>query len=145
MKRTIFSDQMFGSGKTYFGRNLISKAKYLRKNIENEIENLVKMSPNFFDTFKEWYPNILERILNCTTKTFVYNQNTFRNIESMIQINKKQDYFIHIDELSDDEDQVRKLWISLNEKQNELIGKDIIITFYLSGKNTLMNKVNYYY
>ena len=139
LKRTIFSDQMFGSGKTYFGRNLISKAKDLKKDIEKTLDELIESS-RFFEGFKEWYPKILERILSCETKTKMYHKDIQNDLEIIFK--EKKDIFIHIDELSGNETEVRDLWKFLNSKQANLIDEDQILIFFLSGKNTLMNKVN---
>ena len=139
----VFSDQMFGSGKSFFGKFLISKAKTLKSEISDTLLHL-KHDENdlYFGNFNSWFPPILDRIFESTQISWRYYSHTIAELEKVL--NFQDDVFIHIDELSGDEAQVRELWQYLNAKQVLYINKPYnkILTYYLSGRNTLINKVN---
>jgi len=144
-KKTIFSDQIWGSGKTWFGLNLISQASKYETEISQRLAKYGEAKSD--EKFTEWYPKILKRILKCKTGSFNCEEPityTIERITRLLTENPSVDYFIHVDELPSKEEAVRAIWGRLNSMQTDDIKyKGRIIVFYLSGKNTLLNKIGH--
>ena len=140
-KTAVFSYQMFGSGKTFFGTHIISKGKMLSSKIIETLNSLKKEDDHDYKKFNLWFPPILDRIFESKQISWIYRENILASLDK--ELNKEKDIFIHIDELSGNEFQVRKLWEYLHFKQLTHINEENkILTYFLSGRNTLMNKVN---
>lgn len=146
-KKTVFSDQVWGSGKTWFGLNLIHQASLYEVEISQRLAAMNLEDSTSGEKFSEWYPMILKRILKCkrfpcTGSSSINLNQTLGFLERILQENPRDDIFFHIDE-SSDVIAIREIWIFLNNAQYfNLLQKEIrLVVFYFSGKQTLLNKV----
>lgn len=141
-KYAIFTDQMFGSGKTYFGTNLIQKSRSLSTQILEKLKKMAETVYQKYQTeFEKFSISVLEKILNIETVQLTYDASIEKSIQERLELSKR-DLFFHIDELCGVEDEVRRIWSFLNHIQQYEITKNRVIVYYFSGKNTLMNLVS---
>jgi hypothetical protein len=50
------------------------------------------------------------------------------------KIKQKTDVFIHVDEIAESEDEIRKTWTYLHNLQTFCMTQNIILVYYLSAK-----------
>jgi cell fate (sporulation/competence/biofilm development) regulator YmcA (YheA/YmcA/DUF963 family) len=135
---------MFGSGKTYFGKNLMKESKNHLKEIEEKVQNDPLM---YGIDFSKEFLCLIEK--NDYEEKFMdFNhfcidfKKSSEELSDAIKNSEKKIFYLNIDELSGDEDQIRKLWTLLDYFQKQNI-KEKYFIYYLSGKQTLMNKVGF--
>jgi hypothetical protein len=154
LRWTLFSDQMFGSGKSRFGIEFIGQVGLHSRQIEKQL--------------KEIYKNDMEQqkyavdVLHCLAESKTYRIE-FKNLivygtslpqlsqglnidfdilTKQFDLEKKSSYFLHIDEINDVTiNVIREVRAELSNLQLILYGRGVFLHLYFSGKQTLFNVI----
>jgi hypothetical protein len=137
---TIFADQMFGSGKSRLGQELVIQATKHKQKIENILIERYK------DDQLSYVLMVFHKFLESkTVRLEAIGDEVFsvQKLRECIEPNSKSgSVLLHIDELNGKSNKfVRTLWQNAIAIQQEYFGKDIYVYLYISGKQTLMNIV----
>jgi hypothetical protein len=139
MRTTVFTDQMFGSGKSRLGDEFINQVVALKDHILKFINDVYKESQK-----NEFSHHILDYMTQATCKRIELGGLLLilDQFPSEFTSTESTSYFLHIDEASGKESEIRKVWIQICRLQEHLYSHNGTFLFvYFSGKMTLMNMI----